>query len=54
MENIDDHLKIKLLLNFNNITKIDIKNESISLIMPNSSIFYCWNKFFFREIYPIK
>ena len=48
---IDDNLKIKFLLNFNNLTKIDIKNESISFIMPNSSIFYRWNKFIFSERY---
>ena len=48
---IDDNLQIKFLLNFDNKTKINIKNESISFIMPNSSIFYRWNKFIFSEKY---
>lgn len=46
---IDDFLEIKFKLIFNNETLIDIKNESLSIIMSNASISLRWKKFIFSE-----
>lgn len=48
---INDYITVKFMLLLDNITVINIKNESINIMMPNSSISYRWNKFIFPGKY---